>query len=438
MHIEPVVNYTQVERSILRYLFSSRQVFSQHYGLLQTYAFSDPYSKFFFRVAHENWQRCGEIPTQPILVDAVRRLTGTTKTTAIGALAEILGGAQPESPLGLIELLRQKGIRDSTLDAHLKAAQFLQQGDGEKAAEVMRVASTAGRVVRKPKKLLDGGWRPEVLKRRVPTGIYELDRVIGGIGHDDLAYVSAAKGVGKSTTCTQLAGSCVIQEEPVLYLDSENRGRLVQSRMVSRFTGIAYDAINGGWVTDEEAAFLDLWAERCQENIDKFFRWQCFGMNESSFADIEAMIMDCIADGFIPHYIIIDNPEHMKREGFETRKDSSQYAWLEKVPMALRGQIVDRYHVGVIATSQVNKEEELRGSAEKANIAQLWLHMRVGEDPDTKKPSAVGHREIDVKKNREGIANVTVHAMADLARCRISAYPGDEPDPLTLLETRGL
>lgn len=433
--LESQVDYVAVERTVLRFITESRYNFSQSYSLFQTYQWADPYCRFFFKVALQAWSRNGEVPSREVYVEAVRHLPTSSQKPAIGALAAILGRSSPDSPLSLIELLRQRGIRDSAIDAHYRAAQFLERGEGEKAVEVMQQAGAGSRVVRKAEKLLAGGWRPEVLKRRTPTGLYLLDLVIGGLGDDDLTFISGPKGMGKSTLVIQIIKSSIIHEEPVLLLDSENKQPLVKARTIASFTGIPTNSLREpGLLTREEESFLDAWTLRVDESIGEFLRVVPIGIGETSFADVQAIIMQCIAEGFRPKRVVIDTPSHFKADGFRRKNDSNQYAWFEPLTLALRGQIVDRFKCGVVATWQLNEKGKLFGSSEMEKTAQTWLDMEVADDPKTKKPSAVGHRLIHIRKNREGNANISVPVMADLACSRMSAYPDDESDAGALLE----
>jgi replicative DNA helicase len=424
----PELDFHALERSVLKAILTDKHIFGQLRPCLEEYQWTEPFCRFFFRVAQKIWLRHGEIPSRATLIDSIRGLQSDHRERAVHALAYVEAIAPAKDPHALVDILRGRQAKEAAIETHLKAAELLEKGKVGEAVDIMRRANVK-QAVQMPKRLTEGGWRPKAPKVRIPTGIWALDELIGGFAFGELNVISARPGVGKSTACNEFAWSATVHQRRVLWLDTENGEDLTKARFLARATGIPASLIESDACSPLQTELLDLWMRRRGEHLDELLRVDEIGMSETTVADVEAKIEALDARGWPVECLIIDNPDHLKPDGLvsQRRADNDGYFWLGPLYQWARN-LVRRYKIVGVFTSQINVHKgTLAGSQEKKNIPQVAIHIEVGEDPETGKPSTKGHRKIQIHKNRSGPgAQVELDAMADLAVARILAFPSDE------------
>lgn len=104
---------------------------------------------------------------------------------------------------------------------------------------------------------------------RQKTGIKNLDYRIGGIPRGVITVIGGRPGMGKSSIALIIAIH-ISKAKPVLYFTLEDSVEMMQSRVLSNFSGIPYFDINNGNVSLEQGKDLML-AQADAQRLDLYF-----------------------------------------------------------------------------------------------------------------------------------------------------------------------
>lgn len=117
----------------------------------------------------------------------------------------------------------------------------------------------------------------------IPTGLYDLDRMLGGLQPGELYVVAARPSVGTTTLALTVASHVAVQELlPVVYFSLHNRGQEVMNRLIASVGRIDRSRLAAGFLTDEE------WP-RLTEAVEKLRDVALF-IDESTELDIETLL----------------------------------------------------------------------------------------------------------------------------------------------------
>ena len=87
----------------------------------------------------------------------------------------------------------------------------------------------------------------------VPTGLYRLDDLTGGLRPGQLIFIGARPSVGKtSLIMSMMANLCTMKEAPATLVFSTEMSRAqVGLRILAAHAGVSYRALDLGWATEE-------------------------------------------------------------------------------------------------------------------------------------------------------------------------------------------
>ena len=96
----------------------------------------------------------------------------------------------------------------------------------------------------------------------IPTGLIDLDRLINGLGTDDLIVVASRPSMGKTTLSLQIAAQ-VCKDLPVLIFSLKSKASDISGRLLAARAHIEYWHLGAGRLLDEDwprltAAIADL------------------------------------------------------------------------------------------------------------------------------------------------------------------------------------
>lgn len=95
----------------------------------------------------------------------------------------------------------------------------------------------------------------------VPTGIFDLDGVIGGLHAGELNLVAGLPGGGKTALALQIAANAAARERPVWFCSLEMTRNEVARRLICSLAKVSLQAIRTGTVTANEMQRLNAASE---------------------------------------------------------------------------------------------------------------------------------------------------------------------------------
>jgi replicative DNA helicase len=86
----------------------------------------------------------------------------------------------------------------------------------------------------------------------VPTGLIDLDRLINGLGTEDLMVIASRPSMGKTNFSLQIAAEVVCQGLPVLVFSLKSKASDISSRILAARASIEFWHIESGRLVDED------------------------------------------------------------------------------------------------------------------------------------------------------------------------------------------
>lgn len=301
--------------------------------------------------------------------------------------------------------------------AVLRAPKLLQDEKYEEIETDIRAAVQVGTQVMDLGVQYFVDW-PERLRRRheqqvkgtMPTGITELDRIIGGgLKIKQLGLWMAPTNRGKTIALGQCGKRAVISKHKVIHYTFEMSADSISERYDSSFSTIAMRDL------DVEEAIL-------AERLEKFGRmWgntlliKEFPTKRAGVAEIHAHIMQCQSLGFDPDLILVDYLDLLKPpQRYKERRDE-----LTAITEELRGMAVDIEKATWSATQsqraaismETHTEEHVSEDIGKINTADIAITIN-----QTKEEVDAGIMRLFLAKNRNGPRYCTVEIQTHLDR----------------------
>lgn len=424
--------YELVEYEVFAAALVSRSAAADLITRLGTYKWLSPELDFFWQVLVDTWRRHGEAPTLPILTEAlVRHVPHDLQEVARAALDRLIETPPTTAALASCEILRRRAVEEGVLATIEDAAKKLELGLPEESAELLARSALQTRPAPRARSIFDGGFGRPDRQVKIPTGITELDRIIGGIVRGETGQIIGLTGSGKSTLVTEIGFGGVVRRKRVLHIDTENGFGLVRARYVARFTGIPVNVIRSGQYTPAQRRLLQAWQEANQGRLDDYLQVIQLEYGESTFDDAEAAVQRLIADGFRPDLAIFDCWDHLAGER-EYREN-----WQKLEAHADRAKRFSRrYDFGCWGTSQGDAAREgkvlsnahFAGRKHKANVAGVVVSINHLAPPGAHVIEDNGERMLYVPKNREGGARAFVPVRLDGKICRVYCDYNEEHD----------
>lgn len=83
------------------------------------------------------------------------------------------------------------------------------------------------------------------------TGIYDLDKVTGGLHEEEMTVIAARPGVGKTALALQIAETIARKDRKVLFVSREMSRIQLGIRMIIKYTGLDGTQLRTGRISDE-------------------------------------------------------------------------------------------------------------------------------------------------------------------------------------------
>lgn len=224
-----------------------------------------------------------------------------------------------------------------------------------------------------------------------PTGVKELDNIIGGFKRKELAIIMASLNIGKSWAFTFFGSKALLYGKDVLHITLEMSRQQVKERYFMRFAGLSSKP-------QEE---LNIWSgkERIKYkpdhlgNVNKVKKsiktMDSFGgkLFVVEFSDktltipkLESLINDIeLEQGKVPDLVMIDGLQGLKYNN----KGGDDWKALEELTHELRRITTERNLAGVTSThsqrsaigSKIAQAKDVRGSIDILNVADLGISI---------------------------------------------------------------
>jgi DNA repair protein RadA/Sms len=204
---------------------------------------------------------------------------------------------------------------------------------------------------------------PDVLKKRIPTGLPYFDAVIGGKGFTPsmVALFTGTPGAGKTTMMLALANSLQGHGSQVVFNTAEES--LHQVKMTADRLGLKHPFMVGG--EDNIETLL----KGCDKVREKF-------PDRSFFLIIDSL--QCMSDGY-----------------FKSGRITSATA---ERSLQLLTNYAKEHAINVLVIGQVTKDGKMAGSNKLKHMVDAHIHLSVEEkDEDLR-----GCRVLETQKNRFG------------------------------------
>lgn len=224
-----------------------------------------------------------------------------------------------------------------------------------------------------------------------PTGVKDLDNIIGGLRYKELAIIMSPLNVGKSFFMSYIGSKALLYSKDVLYITNEMSKQQVKGRFFQRFAG----------VTDKPKEELQIWsrnerikykpdhlgnAKKVKKSIEvmKSFGGKLF---IAEFPDktltmdgLETLLNDIeFSEKKYPDLVLLDNLQGVryKNSGKDDWKD------LENLTHELRRISMEKNLSSVASThsqrsaigNKIGQAKDVRGCIDILNIADLGISI---------------------------------------------------------------
>jgi replicative DNA helicase len=86
----------------------------------------------------------------------------------------------------------------------------------------------------------------------IPTGLIDLDRLINGLGTEDLMVIASRPSMGKTNLSLQIASEVACQDLPVLVFSLKSKASDISSRMLAARANIEFWHMESGRLVDDD------------------------------------------------------------------------------------------------------------------------------------------------------------------------------------------
>jgi replicative DNA helicase len=237
----------------------------------------------------------------------------------------------------------------------------------------------------------------------IPTGLGKLNRLTNGWKKGDLILLAGETGKGKTAFSLNFIGiGCMACGYPTLYINSEMSKQQVIFRFGSMLSGIKNDTIKFGEAdTAEESKFEA--AMRMVEGAP-FYHYKSPSLELRNVVSTirRAKIQNNI------QFVVIDYVGRMNKTG----DDLKEWQVLEQIVKTLK-TLAQELEIPIMVLAQLNDDQRLQGAKRMENEADIFLKVQPLDDEEqrqleAKYPKRPPNYQIWVKKNRDGISEVSV------------------------------
>ena len=239
----------------------------------------------------------------------------------------------------------------------------------------------------------DGYFKEDVTKKRINTGFYKLDALLGGLEGGDVTVIGARPAVGKSALTTQIIRQISEQGYKVGYFNLEMSESQVYERMMANIGGIKLDRMRNAknFLDDEEQRF-----KVANEKIKTLNVTISSGSKNVSEIKAESRHQDF-------DLIIIDYLQLLKNERNYSGNRAAEVGAISK---AIKGLAME-LNIPIIVLSQLNRVSE-RTENKEPTMSELRESGDIEQDASqiillwNLNPDNITAKGLVVCKNRMG------------------------------------
>jgi|TARA_R110001583_G_scaffold33397_2_gene112679 replicative DNA helicase len=248
-----------------------------------------------------------------------------------------------------------------------------------------------------------------------PTGLIELDGVVGGLRRGELWVIAGRTSMGKSALCANLARNLAVKKKGVAFISVEGSNHSLYLRLVSIGSGIPVQALRNNQLTTKQTAC-------CIEEFNYLGDLPIYLFDgENRWEKIQAQLTNLRLHKPDLSVAVIDYVGLISCKGKNTRREE-----LETLSREAKG-LATKLGIALILVAQLNRQPEnrpdhrprlsdLRETGALEQDADLVILLYRSHYYDSMKNER--DLEIGVLKNREGPTG-TVYADFEAATLRI-------------------
>jgi replicative DNA helicase len=239
----------------------------------------------------------------------------------------------------------------------------------------------------------------------VPTGLNDLDRLLGGMGRSDLLILAARPAIGKSSLSLSIAYNVAVRAKKGVAVFSLEMGKqqLLQ-RLIAMDAGIDQQRLRTGWIEDDE------W-ERIMAATDRLDASPLYIDDTVGITPVEILgkVRRVMAEGVDIQFVVVDYLQLMRSAA--GKRYGSREQEIAEISRELKG-IARELNVPVLALAQLSRAVEgrqnkvpqlsdLRESGAIENDADVVMFIYRDEvyNPETERRNIA---DIIVAKHRNG------------------------------------
>lgn len=375
-----VYKYTsQVQLKILALLWRDHQSYSIYRETIKPKYFSQAIHIDLCRIIFDYHEKYGSSPTLDALVEETVQMCERTKNKQklkedyLQAISQM-----SEMELHDIDYIKDKilsfGKRQALVDAVLESADILEKQPDTQYNKIETLVKNAIRVGEDVNDLgidiyenieerFQSYTEDEDVIERIPTGMFELDRCLGGgVGRGELCVVIAPPGKGKTTTLISMAAQAVEEGYNVLHVSLENNEAQILRNYDLRLLKKNMEYIRDNVDKSIAAMF----------NIKKFRKGQLrikkYPTKSATVTTIRCLLDQLkVVEHFAPDVLVVDYGMILKPE----RNYQDKRSGIEEIYENLRA-LGDEYNCAIYTAAQGNRGSLSKKIVTTADLAECF------------------------------------------------------------------
>ena len=421
-------NTTELERSLLKVLTSSKFMCRQHIGSVKDDWFTNPLRRFIFKVALNTFNGSKSVLTGSVYGYEVDKCIDPSEQTNYMAEWNLVqAGTVNEPPSALMDKLREALLGRNMMDAMADVIEKTDNGDVAGALSAFKQAAVhmnAGRIDQPVVEITSYQHRLQLIRDKqqhpekylgIKTGFPTFDRITGGLHPQELYLLAGVTGLGKSTMVKQLAHGIITKNKNknVLLIANEESQIQVETKFDALLTGTPYLDFKRANIKESD---IEDWIETMEDALTRPGVGRIFIKEVPAFTDVSLVTQafrELESQGIPIHAVIIDHLPHVK---------PLEQAWSENDDRGKAAadckQLAKDLNVPVVTPTQAAtsvEEKQTRGKeAGKLDVygSKAQIHVSntfiiitsKGKIEDSNLPDYEWDVRwvVDVKKNRDG------------------------------------
>lgn len=423
-----VLDTTDIERSVLMLLRSSKMAAASYLPKIQSEYFTSEIRKFIFGCIGSLFKESKSILTKDLYYFEVERsVDASTKALYKAEWSYVADDSiKLDSPDGTIEKLKEiKTAREILSSCQNTVRLIIEEGRVDDA--IANLKTTAINVKNKEDNtsivelanfktrcndLVDRIEHPEK-NEQILTGFETFDRRTGFFP-EEFILMSATAGTGKSTMCKEMTKRVVThnKQRNVLHICNEETQRQVEFKYDTLFTEMPYGRLKRADMTLDEVTEWENMLEKIYLNdMGRVFIKEVPAMTdvtliEQAFAELDTM-------GIPIHFLVIDHLPHVTpiNRAFDKYDEQAKAATdIKQIARSLRVPVLCPTQADTATADKQEKKQRagdmaVYGSKGQIHVANVFMVITDRGFDDTQEHLEEWQRDrlwlCDIKKNRD-------------------------------------